>query len=131
MKTYENGSELPKQPHACRDCQRTEPEVGFAVLQGKISGICRSCAGTKRNLTVAKQRREDNSTDDTTTDARIQAELWRNYRASKSTGERIRVLEALVKLRPADQKSELGDAAVIQSLMESLKKKKAAAPANG
>jgi hypothetical protein len=107
----------------CRDCHETKPVAKFKVTPaGRQSMVCMACATKKRNATVAAFKADLAS--DESSDKRIQYELWKNYKSSKSTAERIRCLEALVKLRPADQRSALDDAAVVASLMEATKRKK-------
>lgn len=113
----------------CRDCHERKSIDKFKRMpNGTLQGVCAACSTRKRNKSVADFRAEIKAElveDDTSSsDKRIQFELWRNYKASKSTAERIRCLEALVKLRPADRKTDLDDSAVIASLTESIKRKK-------
>jgi hypothetical protein len=136
---YTPDNPIEQTEKTCRDCQETKPVDKFKKLpNGNPMGVCASCQSVKANKTrgLINQGIDPKDASEMTADdvfeispKLISKELWKNYLRSKTTQEKIRCLEALVKLIPADQKTPMEDAAVIQSLMASMRKKRN--PENG
>ncbi len=104
----------------CRDCgEEKELATSYAALpHGGYSPLCLQCQAGKAAET-RRIRREGGTSKDW-----IIAELKENYRKSTKVGERIRVLETMAKLLTKEEASELDDAAVVKSLMDSMRLKK-------
>jgi len=100
----------------CKVCGELKQSNSFKPLPiGGRSNTCYECS-------AAKSKEKDKrliSSEET-----IQSELWKQYDQAVNTSEKIRCLEALVKLRPADKQSSLDEASVIASMMKSIKAKK-------
>lgn len=100
----------------CSVCGELQQASKFKPLPiGGRSHICHSCL----KLQVKEKDRRATASEET-----IQQELWKQYDKAHNTSEKIRCLEALVKLRPVDKQSSLDEASVIASLMKSIKAKK-------
>jgi len=100
----------------CSNCGELKPSSQFKpVPSGGRSHLCNECIKHK----VSERDRRLTTSEET-----IQSELWKQYDKAHNTSEKIRCLEALVKLRPPDKQSSLDEASVIASLMKSIKAKK-------
>lgn len=104
----------------CRTCTEVRPITDFKPIPGpgKLKSptcfICQAdAAATNRIL----------KSDDSSRDWIIK-ELVKQYRAAKTTSEKIRCLETLAKLQPESKATQLDDPAVILSLMKSIKAKR-------
>lgn len=100
----------------CSFCGELKPSSAYRPVP--VGGRAHKC-----NQCVQEQSRQADkriaSSDET-----IQSELWKQYDRAENVSERIRCLEALVKLRPSDKSSSLDEAGVVASLMKSMKAKK-------
>jgi hypothetical protein len=100
----------------CSNCGELKQSGDYRPVPiGGRAHICNQCVSERSK---EKDRRTVAS------DETIQSELWKQYDKAHSTSEKIRCLEALVKLRPSDRQSSLDEPAVVASLMKSLKAKK-------
>lgn len=105
----------------CEDCQELKPKAAYRQLPvGGKAAVCIPCAGKR---TTYKDRRKNDL------ETVIQEELWSQYDSAEKSADKIRCLEALVKIKYGnkgdDANSKLSDAAVVANLMKSLKAKKA------
>jgi hypothetical protein len=100
----------------CQVCGELKQSSHFKPLPiGGRSNTCNECFAEKSK---EKDKRLISS------EETIQSELWKQYDKAQNTSEKIRCLEALVKLRPTDKQSSLDEASVIASMMKSIKAKK-------
>jgi len=110
---------------ACRECGETKPAEAFRRIPvGGRAHVCNQCLSARK--TEAERRVEDG-------DTVIFEELWKQYDEAESTSEKIRCLEALVKLRPSKESgsSVLDAPSVVAGLIKAMKAKKRDAKPNG
>lgn len=100
----------------CSACGELKPSSAYRPVP--VGGRAHKC-----NQCIVDHTREVDSRL-TNSDEVIQTELWRQYDRAENVSERIRCLEALVKLRPADKASSLDEPNVVAGLMKSLKARK-------
>jgi hypothetical protein len=105
---------------ACQTCGIVKPASEYhPVPSGGRAFNCNEC----RSVQV-EAAREVKAKRITASDETIQFELWSQYDKAKNTSEKIRCLEALVKLRPQGKQSDLEEPAVVAEMMKRLKMKK-------
>ncbi|MFA6082649.1 MAG: hypothetical protein WC773_04570 [Patescibacteria group bacterium] len=111
---------MAEETRECRTCGETrliedfKPVPGPGKLRSPTCFVCQADAAATNKILKS----EDSSRD------WIIKELVKQYRAAKSTSEKIRCLETLAKLQPESKATQLDDPQVIQSLMKSMKTKK-------
>jgi len=109
----------------CRECGESKPAEAFKRIPvGGRAHVCNQCLSARK--TEAERRVEDG-------DTVILEELWKQYDEAMNTGEKIRCLEALVKLRPSKESgtSALDAPSVVAGLIKAMKAKKRDAKPNG
>jgi hypothetical protein len=104
----------------CRECGETKPAEAYKrVPVGGRGHTCEECLKARKTL---RQKRLENS------EELIIDELWKQYDETESASEKIRCLEALVKLRPTKNGSEGSKLSpeAVASLVRAMKAKRQA-----
>lgn len=113
-------TDSPDSIRSCRDCSQSKPilnEEGvsnFSPLPwGGYSSVCTACTNAKRLETIRNK--------EVTNRDWILKELRKNYHELKRGSEKTRCLEVMAKLLTKDENTPIDDAAVIKSLVESMR----------